>query len=84
MQFCSLRLCFHTLLYGPEKHKEWQQSYTEGGKFLCASPLWRKVKCSGLGCVLDVQHKATFEEMFASLVTKRMLFIFMFYPLAST
>lgn len=72
-QFCGLRLCFHTQLYGPDKHKYWQQIYTYGGKFLGAFPLWRKVKCSGLCCVFGVQHKTTLEEMFTSLVTKRIL-----------
>jgi hypothetical protein len=83
-QFCGLDLCFHTLLYGPEKHEDWQQSYTEVGKFLGASPLWRKVKCSKLCWVFGVQHKTTLEEIFTGLVTKRILYFFMSYPVAST
>jgi hypothetical protein len=70
-QFCGLRLCFHTLLYSPEKHEDWQKSYTGGGIFLGASPLWRKVKCSKLCCVLDVQKKTTFEEIFTTLLNKK-------------
>ena len=83
-QFCCLRLCFHTLLYGPEKHEDWQKSYTEGGIFLGASPSWHKVKSNKVCCVLGVQHKTTLEGIFTSLVTKRILYYFMSYPVVST
>jgi len=82
-EFCGLRLFSH-ISVGPEKHEDWQQSYTEGRKFLGASPIWRKVKCSKLCCVLGVQNKTLLGEIFTSMVTKRILYSFMSYPVAST